>query len=166
MDRNTTIGFVLIALVLVVWMWLNAPQPGVHQQQAVDTAQTQKARAQTTKAYAPTPTMADKVDSLGRFFTPLSRGTESSVEGQRSVHCDHFLPGSKHPQVGTEEKLRTWDQHTVNLINSDDRGEFNLLFYSADGKLINTSGLYFSPVKAMPASVPLKGAIRCALTCR
>ncbi len=26
MDRNTVIGFILIGLVLMVWMWMNAPQ--------------------------------------------------------------------------------------------------------------------------------------------
>jgi YidC/Oxa1 family membrane protein insertase len=158
MDRNTTIGFVLIALVLVLWMWLNAPQPGTHQSPPADTAQTHRPAAQPAKIAEAPATPSSHVDSLGKFFSTLSRG----VEKEWNVETDRFTATLSSRGAGIRKwelkNFKTWDHQPVNLINSDTRGEFNLLFYSADGKLINTSGLFFTPVHALPQTTRLEGS--------
>ena len=38
------------------------------------------------------------------------------------------------------KNYKTWDQHTVQLVENASGGDFSLLFTSTDGKLINTKG--------------------------
>ncbi len=145
MDRNVVIGFVLIGLVLMIWLWMNAPPPpqstskldslAVNKQvNKIDTSGSLISERKTTL-----PTR----DTLGRYFLHLKEGKKKTL----IIETDHYrakvstMGGAIHSWELTQYK--TWDNHPVNLINKSDGGEFNLLFCSSDGKLISTKDLFF-----------------------
>jgi YidC/Oxa1 family membrane protein insertase len=145
MDRTSIIGFILIAIVLMVWIWLNSPPPQQnaphqdsvsHRPAAVDTA---------SQPGKPVISQDGKSaeDSLGKYFTQVSRRPERIL----TIDADHFRA-----QLSTRggcikswelKEFKTWDGHQVNLVNRNKGGDFNLLFYTSDGKLINTKAVDF-----------------------
>ena len=145
MDRNTVIGFILIALVLLVWMWTNAPPPPQKLTSGSDSLGGRiHVKADTSMMAAVSPLMPVAAeDSLGKFFSSLSKGQEKFL----TIETDNYraVISTKGGQIRRWilKHYKTWDQNPVDLLNDDKRGDFNLLFYTADGKLINTKNLCF-----------------------
>lgn len=146
MDRNSVIGFILIGIVLVIWMWYNTPR-GPHQQtQSVDTTKQEKIKEQT-----PEPEKIVQSDSsyekeaLGKFFSKFATGEEKIA----IIETDHYTA-----EITTKgglirkwelKEFKTWDKkQQVQLVDFDKGGDFSIIFNSTDGQLINTRNLYFS----------------------
>lgn len=144
MDRNTIIGFVLIGLVLIIWMWLTAPPPTPPQVAATDTAAVQRNRPDSSiESRSSIPVERRSSDSLGKYFSHLF-----------ATHArDFILETPKYRAILTTrgggirslqyKDFKTWDGHPATLFSSPSAGELSLLFYSSDGKLINTHDLSF-----------------------
>src|SRR5512139_2209559 len=96
MDRNTVIGFILIGLVLMLWMYLNAPPPPPPRTAADSTAAAAKSPAaqhepaagageravpQPGADAAMTGQAQSDPDSLGRFFSPAAKGLMRTFTG-------------------------------------------------------------------------------------
>src|ERR1041385_1051515 len=144
MDRNTIIGFLLIGLVLIIWMWLNAPPPAQEHNVGTDTVHVKKAPIDTTHAEdIPRIKSTASEDTLGKYFSALARGGEKTftVESEKYKATISTRGGTIRSWILKEYK--TWNQQSVDLINEERGGDFNLLFSTADGKLINTKSLYF-----------------------
>lgn len=81
MDKQSTIGFVLIGLVLIGWMWLQAPPPQQHTVQRSDTTQTAVAVPRDTvkreePGNVPAVAREGRQDGTGRFFAGRETGRD------------------------------------------------------------------------------------------
>src|SRR5215831_4916173 len=143
MDRNTVIGFVLIGIVLMVWMWMNAPPPGQHVpgQDSLAARQVPAADSQHTRVPSPQPEQVQ--DSLGKFFSPLLAKGERTILVEGNNYTASLSTRGGLITGWTLKKFTTWNGHPVDLLNREQGGDFSLVFYTADGKLIDTRNLGF-----------------------
>jgi len=148
MDKQSTLGFVLIALVLMVWMWYSTPQPQPAKQTAQsaqsaqrDTSSAQQAVAQQqTAPAAETPPAVD--NTLGKYFTQAATGTERIITVETDQYIAELSTKGGLITKWTLKKYKTWDQHPVQLVEESKGGDFSLLFNTEDGKQVNTRTLY------------------------
>ena len=148
MDKQTTLGFVLIGLVLIVWMWIQAPPPQQTKPPAIDTLQTSQPikheEKPASKPIATTPVEApSRSDSLGKYFSPLSRGDDKIFIVKTDLYTAEITTRGGLVRKWELRDYKTWDQHPIQLVEFNKGGDFSLLFTSSDGKLINTRRLYF-----------------------
>ncbi len=163
MGRQETLGFVLIAAVLMAWMWLTAPQRQPAQNQTitpkefVKDSSTKTTPAITRKQEPVQPAVLTKAqsDSIGKFFS----GTEVGREQVFTIETENYIAelSTKGGLIKqwTLKKYKTWDKHPVQLV--DDKGDFSILFSTTDGKLINTRNLFFTTQIPIGGKVVLKG---------
>ncbi len=163
MDKQSILGFILIGIVLVVWMWLQAPTPPpARPVQADSLASAQKAAPDTTRAEQPVPVPrvsapASAPDSLGAFFTPRLSGTEKILVVKTRYYTAEISTKGGLIRKWELHDYLTWDKIPVQLVEYDRGGDFSLLFTSSDGKLINTRWLYFDASFAPWHTVELQG---------
>lgn len=150
MGKQETFGFILIAAVLMAWMYFTSPQRQpvqdkniVPQELAKDSA-AQKAQpeqpASRPDENQPAPTAAS-LDSLGKYFSGAATGKEKTFTIETDDYIAELSTRGGNIKKWTLKNYKTWDQHPVQLVNNG--GDFNLLFSTSDGKLINTKELYF-----------------------
>ncbi len=157
MDKNTSLAFVLIGLILIVWLYFNSPTQVPKQQKSkADTtavtkkdtlatkepAQKQEQQKQTEAEVSPfggTP-LPEKIITIE---TDLAR-IELTTKGARIRR--YFLNNYKtwyHNELDPKD-TNYYNQH-VQLVNtSKNGGDFNIIFVTKEGKLVNTSSLDFS----------------------
>ncbi len=161
MDRNSIIGFVLIGVILIGWLYFqnkNAPpkvdekkieqvrtdslnnlqkQEQQKQQQQVQDS-VKKVAADTTKGNQPVS------EKYGALFTKFEKGDDKIIIIETDkYHAEFSTKGGALIKYEVKGFL-TWDKFPVQLIKLDKGGELNLLFNSTEGKLINTKELYFN----------------------
>jgi YidC/Oxa1 family membrane protein insertase len=145
LDKQTTIGFILIALILFVWMWISAPQARKQPPPGVDSLSSQQQRIQDSltdvSEKAKQPEVAG--DTLGAYFSHLSRGTEKILTIETDLYRAEVSTKGGAIRKWELKKFVTWDSYPVQLVDFDKGGDFTLLFTSSDGKLINTRALFF-----------------------
>jgi YidC/Oxa1 family membrane protein insertase len=157
MDRQSTIGFVLIFVVLVAWMWLNSPQPKpkqpdhiAKQGQGVDTVKVVQPKTQEPKEI-------QQVNPYGKFFSARVSGKEKII----SVETDNYSAeiSSRGGVIRKWElkKFKTWDGKPVQLIDYMHKGDFAVLLTTSDGRVVNTKDLYFD-VLTSSSHVQLEGS--------
>lgn len=167
MGRQETLGFMLIAAILMAWMYYTSPQRQPQQQSTPSTEQTTNtppvqttAPKQETAQQQPSAASPQTVsDSLGKFFS----GTELGKEQTFTVETDNYIAelstrGGAIKQW-TLKKHRTWDNHPVQLVN-DPRGDFSLLFTTTDGRMINTKNHFFTVTMPPGGKIVLSGKDR------
>ncbi|MBN8568875.1 MAG: membrane protein insertase YidC [Ignavibacteria bacterium] len=161
MDRRSIIGFVLIGVVLMFWLYWNTSKTPPPQPKKQDTVKVEtKQSTDTNKApITSIPTTKDSItNSLGSIFSKSSTAGSSDTLKDSS----HTKPvGEKIIQVenkkvaleftnygGTVKKItlkdfQTWDKNSLQLVNWKKGKELHLIFTSKDGKQINTANLIF-----------------------
>jgi YidC/Oxa1 family membrane protein insertase len=145
MDRQSTIGFILIFVVLVVWMWLNSPQQKPKPQpqgQPVKQAQV----IDTTKVTAPKPTepkQAQEANPYGKFFSERVRGTEKIITIETNFYIAEITSKGGLIKKWELKNYKTWNGRPVQLVDYVHKGDFTVLFTTTDGRVINTRDLYF-----------------------
>ncbi|HVN48676.1 MAG TPA: membrane protein insertase YidC [Bacteroidota bacterium] len=145
MDRQSTIGFILIFIVLVVWMWLNSSKTP-QQTQRDKIVNVKKDSAMVEKA-APTPAPAtDTVmqpNAYGKYFSSRARGKEQIITIETELYRAQL--SSKGGVIKTWElkNYQTWDGKPVQLVDYDHQGDLSVLLTTSDGRVINTHDLYF-----------------------
>jgi len=164
MDKNTTIAFVLIGAILVIWLYMNAPEPVKQKPLQTDSTLVQidsvkteqlKRKKEPVKQKEELVTQPLKEDTLeyGKFFKP-STGTERII----SVESDNYLielsnKGGNFHKIFLK-KYKNWysvngngeDEYfktSVQLVNYTLGNTYDLSFVSSDGKAINTSNFIF-----------------------
>lgn len=146
MEKNTIVGFILIGLVLMIWLWMSTPQPQSLKVSGDSTKTTQAKTQQEIRATATEIASSKKKsieDSPGKYFSHLNVGTEKVF----IIETDNYR--AEISSLGCSilkwelKQYKTWNKYPVNLVNSASGGDFHLLFYTSDGKLVNTKGLYF-----------------------
>jgi YidC/Oxa1 family membrane protein insertase len=155
MDKQSTLGFVLIALVIMVWMWFSAPKPQPAKQGAQTAQSVQRDSAQAMKQ--PPATVAPQqqpgaaaadtarnAQQLGKYFTAASQGAERLITIETDKYTAELSTRGGVIRKWTLKHYKTWDQHPVQLVEDTKDGDFSLLFNTEDGRQINTKGLYFT----------------------
>ncbi|NTV82575.1 MAG: membrane protein insertase YidC, partial [Chlorobaculum sp.] len=132
MDRNSVIGFALIAAIMIVWLQFMKPE----QKLGLEKATAPREAVQKTPTDSlPAPAMAAataKADSFGSF-AQASVGTEKTI----TVNNDLFT--AKLSSKGATLKSLVLKKHfdvngkPFNLVSSSDKGALSMLFLSSDG---------------------------------
>ena len=148
-DKNSLIGFVLMALILIVFNTFFFPEPEIPQEQAPPTAPTEvivteQKLSETTTA----PTLAEINESIvseelmktyGIFATAAT-----GIEGEQVIENEKLKitvanKGGRIISVILKE-YQTYDSLALDLFDADS-SRFNLQFTT--GQIINTADLYF-----------------------
>jgi YidC/Oxa1 family membrane protein insertase len=143
MDRNSTLGFVLIFMLLMVWMYMNSPKPTPVQEQA----QQGVVKKDTLKPVEPKPREQKVVkkspNPFGEYFAARTNGVDQVITIQTDLYTAEL--SSKGGLITKWEltKFKTWDGYPVQLVDNDQGGDYSLLFTTSDGRLVDTRDLYF-----------------------
>ena len=170
MDRNTVIGLLLIGLVLFVFMWLNQPnQEQLEAQRRYNeymdsVARVDHARQQEMLVSADVPaidgaltTMPDSAKT--EYFTQQYGVFAQAAEGMEElitlenekVELKISSKGGRLYYARLKEYV-THDGRPLILFDGEE-SSFNMAFFTATNRLINTSDLYFIPIReGLPAN--------------
>jgi YidC/Oxa1 family membrane protein insertase len=159
MDKQTTIGFVLIGLVLVVWMWLQAPPTPQHRPLGGDSthAVTPSVRDTLRPETHAAPIIPAASPEPGKFFAAAATGQEKVLIIKTDLYTAELTTKGGLVRKWELSNYVTWDKHPVQLVDFDRGGDFSLLFTSSDGKLIDTRNLYFQTGRPAWETVRLTG---------
>lgn len=163
MDRNTTIAFVLISAILIVWLYLNSPEPPATSGKANDTTLVAKEHSKSDigeidKTSALEKSMPDRKaegDSLqyGSFFV-APKLAEKIITFENDLAKLELSTRGGNIKKFYLKKFKNWyaidiDEEKnfyfekVQLLNYSKGGDYNLSFVTSDGKAINTGELDF-----------------------
>lgn len=151
MDKQTTLGFLLIGLVLIVWMWVQAPPPQPAQKKSTaDSLQTsteelgnpQKKIVKEPEHQATTSPASPQ--DYGRFFSAQATGDERIVVIKTDLYTAEITTRGGLIRKWELALFKTWNNYPVHLVDYTKGGDLSLLFTSSDGKLINTRDLFFN----------------------
>ncbi len=161
MDRQAILGFILIGLVLMIWMWLNAPPPPTRKALHTDTIPSaQRAQADTVPAkqvQEPIEAKYQQEEGYGEFFSSRRQGVEKILIVDTDLYTVEITTRGGLIRKWELKNFKTWNQYPVQLVDMAQGGDFSLLFLSKDGKQINTRNLYFEGDFPAWKKVVLKG---------
>ncbi|NTU92437.1 MAG: membrane protein insertase YidC [Chlorobiaceae bacterium] len=142
MDRNSVIGFALIAAIMIVWLQFMNPEKKAE----IEKAAAKRELAVKPQGAAPaTAPVAVLPDSLGAFAT-------AAAGPEKLVTIENDLMKATISTKGATLKSLVLKKHLngarqpFNLVNSSDRGALSMLFLSSDGKRIDTRDLNFRSI--------------------
>ena len=158
MDKQSTIGIVLIGIILAVWLMMQPkPQPAepVQKDTVVQTVPQEKPAAQTVKTDTP------KTETVKNENTEVSPYA-ASVEPEKIITVETDLVRLEMTNRGAKlrryflKKYNTWYnvdlpedapwyKKWVQLVNtSKNGGDFDMVFVTRDGQYVNTSKIDFT----------------------
>jgi len=166
MDRNSLLGLFLIGLVIIGYSWFTQPSPeDIAKKAAVadslKVAQTEAAVVANSSAaqVAPVEIQPAEMDSAQRTAFESSKLSQYGVfspsavsDSDQEVSLENDVIKISFQSKGGQMKelelkvYKTFDQKP--LILFDEKSEMNFRFSTSDGKVINTSDLYFNKVDA------------------
>lgn len=166
MDKKSILGFILIGVVLMIWLYWNS---STQQQLAVQnrnriadslknipSQEKSKSEDKTSLLKSDTlkniPSDSLKNDSLKEKFGNLFYGkaiNNSSSPSEKVIVVENEKVSMEFSTYGgglkkyTLKQYETWDKQPLQLVDWKKGKELHLLFTSKDGKLINTKDLVF-----------------------
>ncbi len=155
MDKQTTLAFVLIGIILVVWLYFNAPEP--QPQQPVQSDTTLVTKDDTikveTKIQQAAPTLTKPVESV--VDTQKFKGEERIITVETDLVKMEFSTRGGAIRRYFLKDYKTWYyrrlpdtasfyQTHVQIINSQLGNDFNLIFVTQNGQLVNTKDSEFT----------------------
>lgn len=150
MDRNSVLAFILIGLVLMIWLWYNAPQPNqtqrgktdlTHVQKEIQAPKSDEEQTQVTSSSE----NQEIIDSLGIYFSKVERGNNKIVSVETPLYKAEINSTGGMFNRFFLKKYKEWYGGPVQLINTKLGGDLSLTFVTQDGKLINTKYFEFRP---------------------
>ncbi|MEW6506700.1 MAG: membrane protein insertase YidC [Bacteroidota bacterium] len=153
MDRNTTLAFILIGLILVVWLYINSPTPPPQQtkeedstlvkQDTVAAKPVQESAKKDTEQIKPAPfgDLPEQKEKIVTIETELVK-LEMTTKGAR-LRKYYLKKYGTWYRYDVKDTSNFFDRH-VQLINQNQGGDFNIIFVTKEGKLVNTSALDFN----------------------
>lgn len=152
MDRNSTFAFLLIGVILVLWLYWNSPAPEPEKPKSTTSLQ----QKDTTKVAAPVVSEEKKQEEVSPFGPSNQDEKVITIETELS-RIELTNKGGRIKRVFLK-KFNTWYfsktkdttfyKKYVQLVNTTKNGgDFNLIFVTKEGKLVNTSSLDFNPNK-------------------
>lgn len=182
MDRQATIGFVLIALLFVGWMIYTSMQtpPPSEAATATDTTvvasnrppnSSAESKAKTQESAAPgaipasTEPDSARFDAarlrFGQFFAGSARGEDNRLTIETSKYTAVFSTRGGGIKRWTLKNFSTWNNEPLQLIDWSIPSDLNLFFITREGKEIKTEDLYFQiPELANRKLVTVKDSAR------
>ena len=155
MEKQTTIAFVLIGAILMVWLYLNSPNtpPAKQKKQEIvkniDSIKIDEVKKEETKEIS---VQKDSV-SLGSFFSsaPLPEKIiriendeaviELSTKGGKITR--YFLKKYNNWQYKKTSNEKPYYEKNVQLLNYSKGSSFDLAFITSEGKAVSTADLSF-----------------------
>ncbi len=166
MDRNSIIGFVLIGVILIGWLYFqnkNAPPQQKQddkvreqviqdslkkiQQQTQQQTQSNQQQIDTTKKQVNDSSKTNQPvvsEKYGNLFSKFEKGEDKVLIVETDKYYAEFSTKGGALIKYEVKGFKTWDGFPVQLLYLNKGGELNLLFNSTEGKLINTKELYFT----------------------
>ena len=163
MDRNTIIGFILIGLLLFVFTWLNRPsQEQIEAQRQYNEymdsiARVEQARQQEIITQQIDPVISDTLVQMADsaqttyltqqfgIFAQAAEGVEELITLENDkVELKISSKGGRLYYARLKEYV-THDGRPLILFD-DIESSFNISFFTATNRLINTADLYFTPM--------------------
>jgi YidC/Oxa1 family membrane protein insertase len=153
MDKNTTLAFILIGLILVVWLYFNSPTPPPPQTQTADSTLVKKDTVAEKPAQeiakkeieqiesAPFGEIQPKEEEIVTIETDLVK-LEMTSKGAR-IRKYYLKKYGTWYHYDIKDTTNFYDRH-VQLVNPEKGGDFNIIFVTKEGKLVNTSALDFN----------------------
>jgi YidC/Oxa1 family membrane protein insertase len=169
MDKRTIMGFVLIGLILMVWLYIqNLSSVKEKQRQDQLTRQIQDSLSKIlpkdtlkpeTKKDTVKQIQEPRPDSLryGTVFSRFEKGEEKITIVETDKYYAEFSTKGGALIKYEVKGFKTWDGYPVQLLYLNKGGELNLLFTSPDGKFINTKDIYFNSKNKPWARIALRG---------
>lgn len=153
MDKQTTLAFIIIGAILILWLYLNTPEP-VKQPPAVQDSTIVK--KDSLSAVKKDTTFSEKKDSiqLGKYFASgTGQGEIITVEtdlvkfelNTRGANFHKFFlkKFNNWYSAGTNGDLPVY-YSKAQMINYSKGDALDIAFVTSDGKAIKTSGLLFN----------------------
>jgi YidC/Oxa1 family membrane protein insertase len=156
MDRQSVLGYVLIFVLLVAWMWLNAPRQTQQTPKTETPRHTQVQDTLTRKAPEP-PKSVSTPNPLGRYFSGRGAGQEKTLTIETDLFTTKITTKGGLIRTWTLKKYTAWDGKPVQLVDYEKGGDLSLLFTTSDGRLIDTRDLCFDMAYTNKASIKLAG---------
>lgn len=170
MDRQTTLAFLLIGLILMVWLYIQTPPPqpppqNQPKEQTVDTTDGTKAEEAEKPVTASAPAENDSTP-YGKFFAKSS-GTPGLIRIETDLlYIEMSEKGGKFYKYFLKE-FKNWYEDAlpadapyyeknIQLLNTNKGSSIDLNFITSDGRKISTGDMRFSS-SLSPGSYSLKG---------
>jgi YidC/Oxa1 family membrane protein insertase len=140
MDRNSVIGFALIAVIMMVWLQFMNP----NRKDGLENLPKNKEIAEQVQR-APAPPAVIRQDSLGVFASAAS-GTNELFTVENDVFKATLASKGATLKSIVLKKHLDGSRKEFDLVRNNDKGALSILFLSRDGKKIDTRDLYFKNV--------------------
>ena len=165
MDKQTTIAFVLIGIILVVWLYISAPSPVVEKPKQTDSTTVVIDTLQKKKEEKPVvekPKVTENVTVKDTI--PVKNEKITTIENDLFIVELSNIGGNIHKVYLKEFKNwysinsngGNYYQTSVQLINYSRGNTYNISFVSSDGKAINTADYSFTSDKS-PGKYKING---------
>ena len=118
MGKREILGFVLIGLVLIVWMWVNTPTPPQPGMTPTDTGMV--SRPQQPVAEPPAPVVKNEPkDTLGSHFAHLAVGREKVLTITTDLYTAEVSTRGGQLRKWELSRYKTWDGYQVQMVDPD-----------------------------------------------
>ena len=157
MDKKSILGFVVIGVILIGWLYFqNINSTKDQQRKDLITKQIQDSlsrlqRTDTLRKEVKKDSVQSnpevKKDSLGShgvLFSRFEKGDDKIIMIETDKYYAEFSTKGGSLIKYEVKGYKTWDGFPVQLIDLEKGGELNIMFTSIEGKLINTKELYFN----------------------
>jgi len=158
LDRNTTIAFILIGAILVVWLFINTPERTEQTRKEQDTTTALEKKAEELPEIVPEEKPAkelkteQKIEGTQGIFSiaETDSGRIITIETDLAIYELSTMGGNFHKVF--LKKFNNWysagvigDPYNtaVQLVNNSIGNAYNISFISAEGKAVNTGSLNF-----------------------
>ncbi|MGC3979556.1 MAG: membrane protein insertase YidC [Paludibacteraceae bacterium] len=161
MDKNTVIGFVLIAAIVIGFTWLNKPSEeelkrqqryndsiALVQQKQVEQEQADSSRlkdqAKDSVALSDTTAITQKADAFGAF-SASAFGAEKFYELENEYLTLKISNKGGRIYSVNLKNYHTYDSLPLMLFDKDESA-FNYIFSTNNNRVVNSADLFFEPV--------------------
>jgi len=158
MDKQTTIAFILIGAILVLWLYISAPDPKQQLKQNKETTQTTDSIIKNHKdSIVVSKTIPEEIQTEKLNFNNTSIPEEQVVIETQLARFELSNKGANFKKIYLS-KFKNWYSANKNgdtnyneyiqLIDYKKGGSYDISFVSVDGKGINTKEITFNSDKA------------------
>ena len=157
MDKQTTIAFILIGAILVLWLYISAPDPNKQPKQKNETTQTTNSFKTSPKdSIVESKTIPEEIKNEKLSFGNSNIPEEQIVIETQLARFELSNKGANFRKIFLS-KFKNWYSANkkgepnfndyVQLINYTKGGSYDISFVSVDGKGINTKEITFNSDK-------------------
>jgi YidC/Oxa1 family membrane protein insertase len=157
MDKQTTIAFILIGAILVLWLYISAPDPNQQPKQKNETTQTTDTTKKTLEdSIVESKTTSIETQTTNSVFADTDKPEEKIVIETELTRIELSNKGANFRRIyltkfknwySANKKGETNFNDYVQLINYTKGGSYDISFVSTDGLGINTKDITFSSDK-------------------